>query len=112
MHDLGTDSLERKARPETVHKKKKYRSVRLRKKKSKNLRKKEGRREIKENRTHFPREKAPPGTDAANPYFELPAREFPKHGGEAAGGSERATGRVKRGELCPGRKGGCRRPVR
>lgn len=32
MHDLGTDSLERKARPETVHKKKKYRSVRLRKK--------------------------------------------------------------------------------
>lgn len=34
MHDLGTDSLERKARPETVHKKKKYRSVRLRKKRA------------------------------------------------------------------------------
>lgn len=111
MHDLGTDSLERKARPETVNKKRNI-DQKDYAKKSKNLRKKEGRREIKENRAHFPREKAPPGTDAANPCFELPAREFPKHGGEAAGGSERATGRVKRGELCPGRKGGCRRPVR
>lgn len=92
-------------------KKKKYRSVRLRKKRAR-ISEKRRKSEIKENRTHFPREKAPPGTDAANPCFELPAREFPKHGGEAAGGSERATGRVKRGELCPGRKGGCRRPVR